>query len=85
MKSIIFTPDAIGFKKGTGKRAKLKNKFANFQKPPEEFRKKLTPPQYEVTQKNGTEMPFHNEYWSNQKEGIYVDIISSEHIFKLSQ
>ncbi|MDD3699550.1 MAG: hypothetical protein PHI00_07380 [Atribacterota bacterium] len=30
-------------------------------------------------------MPLHNEYWSNQKEGIYVDIISSEHLFKLSQ
>jgi peptide methionine sulfoxide reductase msrA/msrB len=37
--------------------------------------------QYEVTQNNGTEKPFRNEYWDNKKEGIYVDIVSGEPLF----
>jgi peptide methionine sulfoxide reductase msrA/msrB len=37
--------------------------------------------QYEVTQKEGTERPFRNEYWNNKKEGIYVDIVSKEPLF----
>ena len=45
------------------------------------LRKKLTPSQYEVTQKEGTEPPFQNEYWNNKKEGIYVDIVSGEPLF----
>jgi peptide methionine sulfoxide reductase msrA/msrB len=45
------------------------------------LRKKLTKIQYEVTQKNGTEPPFKNEYDNNKKEGIYVDIISGEPLF----
>ena len=44
-------------------------------------RKKLTPLQYEVTQKEGTEPAFRNEYWNNKKEGIYVDIASGEPLF----
>ena len=42
---------------------------------------KLTQLQYEVTQKNGTEMPFQNEYWNNHKQGIYVDVVSGEPLF----
>ena len=45
------------------------------------LRKMLTPLQYEVTQKNGTERPFQNEYWDNKKEGIFVDIVSGEPLF----
>jgi peptide methionine sulfoxide reductase msrA/msrB len=45
------------------------------------LRKKLTPLQYEVTQKNGTEKPFQNKYWDNKREGIYVDIVSGEPLF----
>ena len=41
----------------------------------------LTPLQYNVTQENGTERPFDNEYWNNKKEGIYVDIVSGEPLF----
>lgn len=47
----------------------------------EELRKRLTPLQYEVTQKNGTEPPFRNEYWNNKREGIYVDVVSGEPLF----
>jgi len=45
------------------------------------LRKKLTPLQYEVTQREGTEQPFQNEYWNNKSEGIYVDIVSGEPLF----
>ena len=41
----------------------------------------LTPLQYEVSQKNGTERPFQNVYWDNKREGIYVDIVSGEPLF----
>jgi methionine-R-sulfoxide reductase len=41
----------------------------------------LSPLQYEVTQNNGTEPPFNNEYWNNQRPGIYIDIVSGEPLF----
>jgi peptide methionine sulfoxide reductase msrA/msrB len=46
-----------------------------------ELKKKLTPLQYEVTQHEGTEPPFRNEYWDNHKAGIYVDVVSGEPLF----
>ena len=42
---------------------------------------RLTPLQYEVTQNNGTEPAFHNEYWNHKEEGIYVDIVSGKPLF----
>ncbi len=47
----------------------------------DELKKKLTPIQFEVTQNNGTERPFKNEYWDLKKDGIYVDIVSGEPLF----
>ena len=47
----------------------------------EELRKTLTPLQYKVTQKEGTEPPFKNEYWDEHRDGIYVDIVSGEPLF----
>ncbi|QJB55144.1 peptide-methionine (R)-S-oxide reductase MsrB [Pseudodesulfovibrio sp. zrk46] len=41
----------------------------------------LTPLQYDVTQHEGTEPPFNNEYWDNKQEGIYVDVVSGEPLF----
>ncbi|NIM01484.1 MAG: peptide-methionine (R)-S-oxide reductase MsrB [Acidobacteria bacterium] len=47
----------------------------------DELRARLTPLQYHVTQEDGTERPFQNEYWDNKREGIYVDIVSGEPLF----
>lgn len=47
----------------------------------EDLRKRLTPLQFKVTQEDGTEAAFDNEYWDNKKEGIYVDIVSGEPLF----
>ncbi|MFD0942840.1 peptide-methionine (R)-S-oxide reductase MsrB [Savagea faecisuis] len=47
----------------------------------EELKKKLTPMQYYVTQENGTEPPFQNEYDAHFEEGIYVDVISGKPLF----
>ena len=47
----------------------------------EELKKRLTPMQYKVTQEDGTEPAFKNEYWDNKAEGIYVDIVSGEPLF----
>ena len=46
-----------------------------------ELRRRLTPMQYHVTQMNGTEPPFRNEYWNHNEDGIYVDIVSGEPLF----
>ena len=45
------------------------------------LKKELSPMQYKVTQEDGTEPPFRNEYNDNKKEGIYVDIVSGEPLF----
>lgn len=56
--------------------------YRNFQKPSDaDLKKRLTPLQYKVTQDEGTERPFKNEYWDNKKKGIYVDIVSGEPLF----
>ena len=47
----------------------------------DELKKMLTALQYRVTQEDGTEPPFRNEYWDNHGEGIYVDIVSGEPLF----
>jgi len=55
---------------------------AAYVKPSEaELRKRLTPFQYHVTQEEGTEPPFENEFWNHKREGIYVDIVSGEPLF----
>lgn len=46
-----------------------------------ELRRRLSPVQYEVTQHEGTEAPFDNEYWNEKREGIYVDVASGEPLF----
>lgn len=65
-----------------GATAKKKGWPVEFSKPSdEELRKRLTPLQYQVTQQEGTEPPFRNEYWDNHRPGIYVDAVSGEPLF----
>ncbi|WP_066193341.1 peptide-methionine (S)-S-oxide reductase MsrA [Gracilibacillus timonensis] len=68
------------YKKGSGREDFIKR---NWSKTPNkaELKEKLTPIQYHVTQENGTERPFDNEYWNNNQQGIYVDIVSGEPLF----
>lgn len=62
--------------------AKMSTKDRRYIKPSDEaLRQKLTPMQYKVTQEDGTEPPFKNEYWDNKRPGIYVDIVSGEPLF----
>ena len=54
----------------------------NYKKPSDaELRQRLTPLQYQVTQREATERPFQNEYWDNHAAGIYVDAVSGEPLF----
>jgi len=54
----------------------------SFTKPSDnELRTRLSSLQYEVTQHEGTERPFSNEYWNNKRAGIYVDVVSGEPLF----
>jgi len=53
-----------------------------YSKPPlAELKKKLTPIQFQVTQKDATEPPFRNEYFDNHEPGIYVDVVTGEPLF----
>ena len=62
-------------KKIWGKEGKLKKMSES------ELKKRLTPLQYRVTQQDGTEPAFQNEYWDNKRSGIYVDVVSGEALF----
>jgi peptide-methionine (R)-S-oxide reductase len=54
----------------------------HYQKPDDQtLKQRLTPMQYYVTQEQGTEPPFNNAYWNNEKAGIYVDVVSGEPLF----
>ncbi len=54
----------------------------DFTKPSDaELKKKLSSVQYQVTQHEGTERPYDNEYWDNKHAGIYVDVVSGEPLF----
>ncbi|MFD1040038.1 peptide-methionine (S)-S-oxide reductase MsrA [Virgibacillus byunsanensis] len=68
------------YKKGSGREDFIKNNWSK-KIDKEALREKLNPIQYKVTQENGTETPFQNEYWDNDQDGIYVDIVSGEVLF----
>jgi peptide methionine sulfoxide reductase msrA/msrB len=75
------------YRKGSGRDAFIESVWEdsiwkNFQKPSdEELKETLTPLQYKVTQKEGTERAFNNEYFDNHEDGIYVDVVSGEPLF----
>lgn len=57
-------------------------KWKKFNKPPnEELERRLDPVQYSVTQGDGTEPAYDNDYWNDKRDGIYVDIVSGEPLF----
>jgi peptide methionine sulfoxide reductase msrA/msrB len=67
---------------GDMKKEAAEQKNERYSKPSDDvLRRELTPLQYKVTQEDGTEPAFENEYWNNKREGIYVDIVSSEPLF----
>ena len=56
--------------------------MANYHKPDtSDLKTRLTPLQFKVTQEEGTEPPFGNEFWDNHEDGIYVDVVSGEPLF----
>ncbi|MDH4271291.1 MAG: peptide-methionine (S)-S-oxide reductase MsrA [Candidatus Aminicenantes bacterium] len=66
----------------SGEKYSADNRLKNFKKPSDEdLKQMLSPLQYKVSQEEGTERAFSNEYWDNKKEGIYVDIVSGEPLF----
>jgi len=67
------------YRRGSGRDRFIKQYWDNIEIP--DLRTKLTPIQYSVTQNNGTEPPFDNEYWDNKEDGIYVDVVSGEPLF----
>src|SRR5699024_195649 len=68
------------YKKGSGREDFIKRYWQpSYNKAT--LKEQLTPIQYHVTQEDGTERPYANEYWDNEKEGIYVDIVSGEVLF----
>ena len=56
--------------------------FSSYRKPSEaQLRQQLTAKQYQITQQDGTERPFKNEFWQHKEEGLYVDVVSGEPLF----
>ena len=73
---------AVGAAAQTKTAVKTKGWPVDFKKPSGDvLKEKLSPLQYKVTQQEGTESPFRNEYWDNHKPGIYVDVVSGEPLF----
>ncbi len=64
------------YRKGSGRDAYIKDHWDK-----KDLKEKLTPIQYEVTQNNGTERPFQNEYYDHEQDGIYVDLVSGKPLF----
>ena len=66
------------YRKGSGRDAFIKQ---HWPKDNAHLKEKLNEMQFYVTQENGTEPPFRNEYWNHKEEGLYVDIVSGEPLF----
>ena len=68
------------YRKSSGREGFIQEKWS-VKQDPQDLKNTLTPIQYQVTQENGTEPPFENEYWNETREGLYVDRISGEPLF----
>lgn len=79
-----YKKNSINYKmyfKGSGREEYIRRVWGNTRFKKEDLKKRLTDIQYYVTQENGTETPFKNEYYDNFEEGIYVDIVSGKPLF----
>ncbi|WP_214703092.1 MULTISPECIES: peptide-methionine (S)-S-oxide reductase MsrA [unclassified Exiguobacterium] len=68
------------YRVGSGRAKFIKEAWSD-RKLQQTLRERLTPMQYKVTQENGTEPPFKNEYWDEEREGLYVDIVDGTPLF----
>lgn len=68
------------YRVGSGRAKFIKEAWSD-RKKQQALRERLTPMQYKVTQENGTEPPFKNEYWDEEREGLYVDIVDGTPLF----
>jgi peptide methionine sulfoxide reductase msrA/msrB len=73
--------DAIEYDKMKEEEDKIKQNNEPKKMSSEELKEKLTPIQYHVTQEDGTEIPFENEYWDNKDDGLYVDVVTGKPLF----
>lgn len=69
-----------GYRKGSGREDFIEENWQQ-KKDAKKLKEELTSLQYEVTQNNGTEPAFNNEFWDHKEEGLYVDIVSGEPLF----
>src|SRR5262245_267937 len=80
--ALVLGRDAGTHAEGKPSGTSTKGRPVKFEKPDDaELRKRLTEAQYQVTQHEGTEPAFRNEYWDNHKDGLYVDVVSGEPLF----
>ncbi|HEX4630465.1 MAG TPA: peptide-methionine (R)-S-oxide reductase MsrB [Chthoniobacterales bacterium] len=80
--AILLAGGIVWWSHSQDQRVVVKTHPDEFPVPPEkELRYQLSPEQYQVTRKDGTETAFHNAYWDNSKPGIYTDIITNEPLF----
>jgi methionine-R-sulfoxide reductase len=80
--AVILAAGIVWWSHSRDQRVVVKTHPDEFPVPTEkELRYQLSPEQYQVTRKDGTETAFHNAYWDNSKPGIYTDIITNEPLF----
>ncbi|MBD3300010.1 MAG: peptide-methionine (S)-S-oxide reductase MsrA [Candidatus Moranbacteria bacterium] len=83
LKKVWQNERSCNFKFAKEKNSEINNGFwTNYQKPAkDQLKEELNEIQFKVTQEEGTEKAFENEFWGNKREGIYVDILSGEPLF----
>jgi peptide methionine sulfoxide reductase msrA/msrB len=80
--TVVLVPLAMRVRAARDTRAPARADLRAFVRPSDaELRERLTPLQFEVTRRGGTERPFENEFWNNDRAGIYVDVVSGEPLF----
>jgi methionine-R-sulfoxide reductase len=80
--AVLWTTASVGALDSQAPVPPPSNKAGEYRKPSEaELKRRLTSLEFKVTQREGTEPAFHNQYWNNHAVGIYVDVVSGEPLF----